>query len=77
MLLGNTKLKRLRHTENALWTVLFNMAGGLDRGDEFSNFFQQLDEMEAIGEPLHADWFVESLCFLSRLSLDVSINSKS
>jgi hypothetical protein len=53
------------------------MAGGLDRGDEFSNFFQQLDEMEAIGEPLHADWFVESLCFSSRLSLDVSINSKS
>ena len=77
MSLGNTKPKHLRHTENVLWSVLFNMAGGLDRGDEFSNFFQQLDEMEAIGEPLHADWFVESLCFSSRLSLDVSINSKS
>jgi hypothetical protein len=77
VLLGNTKPKCLHHTENALWSVLFNIAGGLDQGDEFSNFFQQLDEMEAIGEPLHADCFVESLCFSSRLSLDVSINSKS
>jgi hypothetical protein len=55
--MGNQRPAALKQTEDLLWKLFFSASAGLDRTNEFENFFQTLDHLKVLEGDTSPQWF--------------------
>jgi hypothetical protein len=62
--LGNRRPKRLRETENAVWTLLFSMAAGAEPKDAFRSMIEKFEQLDRAVDSIDGNWFTASMVLI-------------